>query len=676
MSATTTQPIDASNEAGVPPATPEPHQTAGGIALRAGEGDGEPQYIALGALRLDERNVRNDPPTDAEIEELADLIDAHGLVQNLSVVPYAQPIRGTGKDKKRTYTHGVVAGGRRLRALLLLVKRKRLTLNEEILCTVHPEARALAVSAAENSGRKPMSQADTIVAFADMVRAGAGVESLAVCFALSPLTVQRRLKLANVSPDLFALFRHGAMTLDQLMALALTDDHAVQVAAWKAAPEYDRSPRKLRSLIAGAGLSQEVIRFVGIDAYEAAGGAVLRDLFADSDEQPAYIQDPALMMRLATEKLEVTAQSLRDEGAAWVDVFTSFGYSEREQFMSPPSSRREATEQEAAALADLQEKADKLGEQIEAAYDSDEGDDDEAEGERIRKMEADAEELDSQIEAIQAGMRVVLPEVANLTGAYVFIDHAGQLKIERNMMRKSDSGAIKRATAKAVASAGDGAGQGQPDLKGGVSDKLCHQLTAHRTRALQACLMGNQRAALAALVHPMLTRLVYGLGAQWESPSAIKASAEDCESQLKTWAPDLADSAAEKVVQDALQEARDMLPKEASELLDWLLGQPLETLLQLLTLCSALSLNAINGSGKNATTATLANVVNLNMADWWAPTATSYLGAVSKALIVEAVKDAGMPDDAEALGKLKKGEAVTKAEELLSGKRWLPAVLR
>jgi ParB family chromosome partitioning protein len=672
MSTKTIQPIDASTEAGFPPAPPEPHQQAG-IALRAVQGEGEPQYIALGALRLDERNVRKDEPTEGEIEQLADLIDAQGLLQNLAVVAYAQPVRGKGKDKKRTFSHGVIAGGRRLRALLVLVKRGRITLDEEILCTVVSEDRALAVSTAENSGRAPMSQADTIIAFADMVKAGAGVESLAVCFGLSPLTVQRRLKLANVSPNLFGLFRREGMTLDQLMALALTDDHAAQETAWNTAPEYDRSPRKLRALIAGEGLSQAVIRFVTVEAYEAAGGAVLRDLFADSDEQPAYIQDPALMMRLASEKLEGIAQTVRDEGAAWVEVFDSWGYSEREQFTSSPNTKRAPTEEEAAALAELTAQADKLYEQLEAEYDSDDEDHDQ---ERIDRLEGEAEEVAAKKEAIEAGMRVVLPEVAALTGAAVHIDHQGHPKIERNLLRKADAGTVKRAAAKAEAAAGGSAEGGKADEKGGVSDKLCHQLTAHRTRALQASLLGNQRAALAALVHPLLTRLLYDAGATWESPSAIKASAENCEGQLSTWAPDLAESRAEKAIQEAMQEARDMLPAEVAELLPWLLAQPLDTLVQLLTLCSALSLNAINGTGKHATTAALANVVNLNMADWWEATAASYLDAVTKSLIVEAVKEAGMADGAEALGKLKKGEAVTKAQELLAGKRWLPAVLR
>lgn len=644
-----------------------PIQKQTGIALRAVTDEGVLTYLPLRCLRLDERNVRKDKPTEGEIEQLADLIDAQGLLQNLTVIAYTPPV----KDKKRTFSHGVIAGGRRLRALLVLVKRGRLTLDEEILCTVVSVDRALAVSAAENSGRAPMSTADTIVAFAEMVKAGAGVEDLAVCFGLSPLTVQRRLKLANVSPHLFGLFRQEAMTLDQLMALALTEDQATQEAAWEAAPEYDRSPRRLRSLIVGEGLSQSVIRFVGIEAYEAAGGAVLRDLFADSDEHPAYIQDSALMMRLASERLEHLAQTVRDEGAAWVEVFNSWGYSEREQFTNPPSFKRAPTEEEAAALAELTDKADKLYEQIEAQYDSD---DEDRNQELIDRLEAEAEEVTSKKDAIEASMRVVSPEIAVLTGAAVYIDNQGQPKIERNLLRKADAATVKRVSAQAEAAADIGGKQaGQ---KGGVSDKLCHQLTAHRTRVLQASLLGNQRAALAALVHPLLTRLMYGQGASWHSPSAIKVTAESCESQLQTWAPDLAESRAEQAMLKAIQEARDMLPAEASELLSWLLGEPLETLLQLLTLCSALSLNAISGDGKHFTTEAIASVVNLNMADWWEATEASYLGAVPKSMIVEAVREAGMPDDAKFIGKLKKGEAVKKSEQLLAGKCWLPSVLR
>lgn len=253
-------------------------------------------------------------------------------------------------------------------------------------------------------------------------------------------------------------------------------------------------------------------------------------------------------------------------------------------------------------------------------------------------------------------------------------------------MRKADAAAARRAAAKTTANtvtATSGAGGHAQDAcapdadpKAGLSDRLCHQLTAHRTRALQALMLGDSRVALAALVHPLLTRVVYDLGAIWDSPSNVKTSADDCESQLKTWAPDLADSRAEQRVQQALAEARALLPAEVKGLLPWLLAQPEATLIQLLTLCSALSLDVINGNGKHGATGPLAEALGLNMAEWWSPTVASYLGSVSKAQIALAVRDAGLPDEADGIAKLKKAEAATQAEALLAGKGWLPAVLR
>ena len=51
-------------------------------------------------------------------------------------------------------------------------------------------------------------------------------------------------------------------------------------------------------------------RFVGVDAYEAAGGAVLRDLFAAEDENGIWFEDPALLNNLAMAKLGETVKDL------------------------------------------------------------------------------------------------------------------------------------------------------------------------------------------------------------------------------------------------------------------------------------------------------------------------------------------------------------------------------
>ena len=64
--------------------------------------------------------------------------------------------------------------------------------------------------------------------------------------------------------------------------------------------------------------------FIGIEAYETAGGVVMRDLFQHDDG--GWLQDPALLDRLVTEKLQAEAEALRDEGWKWISVATDFPY--------------------------------------------------------------------------------------------------------------------------------------------------------------------------------------------------------------------------------------------------------------------------------------------------------------------------------------------------------------
>ena len=156
---------------------------------------GELVLIPLSRLVPSAFNVRKSGGED--VSELAALIKAQGLLQNLVVHP------DETKRGKSTGDYGVAAGGRRLRALGLLAKAGDIALDKDILCRLITRDAAIAASVSENSGRAAMSVADTVTAFADMIAAGAGIEDVAVCFGITPLTVQRRLKLAKVSPVLF-----------------------------------------------------------------------------------------------------------------------------------------------------------------------------------------------------------------------------------------------------------------------------------------------------------------------------------------------------------------------------------------------------------------------------------------------------------------------------------------
>ena len=93
--------------------------------------------------------------TGIAIEELAASIAAHELLQNLQVRPArAKP----GKFE-------VTVGGRRLAALRLLVKEKKLAKDADIPCNLRDDNDAGETSLAENIMREPMHPADQFDAF-------------------------------------------------------------------------------------------------------------------------------------------------------------------------------------------------------------------------------------------------------------------------------------------------------------------------------------------------------------------------------------------------------------------------------------------------------------------------------------------------------------------------------
>ena len=84
-------------------------------------------------------------------------------------------------------------------------------------------------------------------------------------------------------------------------------------------------------------------------------------------------------------------------------------------------------------------------------------------------------------------------------------------------------------------------------------------------------------------------------------------------------------------------------------------------------------MNALPSTGAASEAKVLVEAVGLDMADWWEPTAQSYLNHVSKAQIVKALMEADPNTTADDSGAMKKGALVINAQARLAGKRWLRA---
>ncbi|WP_258193375.1 DUF3363 domain-containing protein [Paraburkholderia sp. BL25I1N1] len=227
-------------------------------------------------------------------------------------------------------------------ALKLLAKKKRIAANYEVPCLLVVDASARTVSLAENVQRENMHPADQFAAFAALVKEGRPVEDIAADFGVTPLVVQRRLKLANVSPRLLADYRAGAATLEQLMALTVTDDHAAQEAAFYGAPEWQRQPSALRDRLTERVINaaHPLVRVAGLDAYTETGGGIRRDLFAEGDAG-TYLTDAALLETLVRAKLDAQAEEVRAEGWAWVEAVPNMSHADRQTFQNAPRQRRE-----------------------------------------------------------------------------------------------------------------------------------------------------------------------------------------------------------------------------------------------------------------------------------------------------------------------------------------------
>ena len=153
-----------------------------------------------------------------------------------------------------------------------------------------------------------------MVAFSELAGAGVTVTAIAARFGVSERIVEQRLRLGNAAPELLDAYRVEEIDLETLKAFAVTTDHDRQRAVWEqvSAQGYRPSAWQVKRMLteervpAGSAMA----RYVGVDAYEAAGGPVLRDLFADEHENGVWLEDPALLNQLAIAKLTAAADEL------------------------------------------------------------------------------------------------------------------------------------------------------------------------------------------------------------------------------------------------------------------------------------------------------------------------------------------------------------------------------
>lgn len=631
--------------------------------------DGDVIEVPLNKLKKSPRNARRTPHAAADIEALAASIAAKGVLQAPVVEPETDAVGAP------TGCYLVTIGeGRRL-ALALLAKRKQIRKTDPVRCVVDVNNDPHEISLDENVTRFRMHPADEFEAFRDQTeRRGLGAEEIGARFGVSAHVVRQRLRLGAVSPRLMERYRAGELTLDQMMAYAVSEDHARQEQVFEQLGP-GRPPYLIRRTMTEAKVPATDRRalFVGAEAYGEAGGTILRDLF--TEDGGGWFEDPALLNRLVAEKLAGIAEDVREtEGWKWAEAHIDYPRALGLARVYPHPVER--SEDEKARMAALSDEYDVLVGEWDAVE------------ELPPEVEARFKQIDAALDAFGDGTAYDPEEIAR-GGVFVILGQDGVARIERGLIRPEDVPAPEPEPETETESGdsdarADGEGEGagpeaeEPEEDSGapLSERLVLDLTAHRTLALRDALAGNATVALSAVVHALALFAFYPA---YERPTCLEI--KGVSAYLDGHAPGIDDTRAGRSVADRHAAWASRVPKEADDLWAFVEGLPVTELLDLLAHCASMTVNAVRAPfdrrpGAWAHADRLAQAVDLDMSGYWTATVASYLGRVTKARIGEAVWEAVSEAAAERIGGLKKPDMASEAEALLAGTGWLPSLLR
>jgi ParB family chromosome partitioning protein len=597
-------------------------------------------HVPLDKLQLSPRNARKTGAAD--LEALAASIHAHGLLQNLNITEGA-----TGFE--------VVAGGRRLAALRLLVDRGAIAADFAVPVRVIADDSAFEASTAENVVREQMHPADQFDAFRAMVDAGKPIEDVAAHFGVGIVVVQRRLKLSLVAPEIIAEFRAGKASLDQLMALAITEDHAAQRRAWFDAEPWDKNARQIREVLTLKEVcsTDKRARLVGVEAYERAGGVVRRDLF--SENGTCYLLDEQLLDHLVVQRLEDEAEALKREGWSFAKIIDKDAWRFTQSCAHSPTKAEKPTldEFQQKRLDALRARRDALNDEL-SALDDQEIDIDEDDARVI-----EIAQIDDQIEGLSLPKETFTDRQKAKAGCVLTWDHNGSLQIIRGLIPQTE-----KAQEQAAITGATPAKKKAPEL----SQDMKMRLELHRATAAREHIAGHPAIALRMLLAHLVASL---LTHSHDATSAFNITPTSEQNADESKFVDVKASRAAMALRERIEELRQSkgLPKRASDVHVWLGKQTIEEGLELLALLIALTLTHHAGNAA-------ADLFAIDMAQWWEPTPETFLTLVPKALLAQAVTEVAGKSAGEAIAAMKKDAAIAKTAEHLAGTGWLPKPLR
>ncbi len=632
------------------------------------------QSVKVKNLTLSKDNVRKSN-RDAGIDTLAANIAAQGLLQNLIVTPLKKP---------GTFT--VKAGGRRLRALQLLIQQGTLPADHTVpVLVLSDDDNAIEVSLAENFQRLPMNPADECTAFNFLIQKGMTAEDVAKRQGVTTRFVEQRVRLAELAPPVFEALAAGEITLGVAQAYAVTTDvdRQARVFAQMSTSYYGDNPDNIRRAILNGTVkaNDAKARFVGREAYVAAGGRIEGDLFATEGDENWI--DVDLIETLAASKLEAAAAELaRDQGLAFVTPIaaTHVPYDLERQLHEYHAPARALTEDETARVEVLSAENDVLIDQLEQEL-PDGSIEAEAANARI-------EAIERELETIEDARREIDPALKAQIGTFVYIGGDGEPRVHTRLFSEKPVVDPNAPPKESGGAAGEGdAGDGEQGPK--LSATLIDELATQRRQILVAHIASDPGLALDLTIFLMAQNVVFEQ-AHVPNHSTLKSSAagfpifgfRDEGSMASQTIDDqrqkLDTSWAGLPTMTARFDAFRALDDEArGSWVSYSIARTLEP-----------TLNVAEGYRSNGFHDHLGRLLDIQVKNWWRPTAENFFGRVKKTVMLDALEEIGGPilrgrykdakkgDLAGTCASLCNGQGIVEAEIREKATAWLPEAMR
>lgn len=615
--------------------------------------------IPLNKLKKSPKNARKTAHGKAKIEALAASIHAKGMLQNLVVEPERD------QDGAHTGAYLVTAGeGRRL-AQMLRAKRKQIPATEPIRCVIDTTNDALEISLDENVTRTPMSVMDEVEAFACLVDGGMSADDVARRFGCTVRLVEQRLALARLSPKIRAAYRKGDINLDVARAFAINDDHASQERVLKqfAKPITHAASVRSAMTVGRVPAHDRLARFVGVDAYEAAGGRLVKDLF---EADIVFIDDGELLQRLAGEKVEAMRDTLTKEGWGWVEVTLGHGQIEGCASERLHAQQRKLKPAEKKEIAALEERLSAIDEKLEEAEDD-------------AALWTERDTIAAKLDVLREAATVFDPKLMAHAGASIAVDRDGRPVVTRGLIKRADVKTIaklRKIDGKPRDADADGPGDPEANLSEPdgprLSKALVERLTQARTRGLRSALSLNPSVALGLVVFVLMRQSASGAAVPGVAIASRPVGFDD---------------------DDAFDQARSAFAQQAAEddllLLTACIDLPIEKLLEVLAVLMAETIDLTHGGvwpehqRLQRMSDALAAALDLDMTrhweanqDFWeaAPKALA-LSALETAPSIASLSEAQRKARMVAFAKMKKVELARTVAQALKDTGWLPELL-